>query len=854
MDKQSPAWTTPRDCPSTPQLQRSPWGNSNTQSKKSFKKLLDECEAFTDNREGYIRFEKLLQDIKVCPSADLAAALVRVEAQRVFTWSVEQSSSLEKALSQLRDQSRQQKEAGDSAQDDLVNKRRTDGSSFWALMHSGLEAGWSRRYVRNLEEQYLEAAELLQLSRVNAEAGERLVQKLAKHFPDGNIPKASDVLSPVFSERKRLQSIIDELTMMLPQESIQKMEALAQSPTVAKQQMGFFGFLPAWCPHWTTAIVFLFLIVLCVFAHKRWPAVHGKDDPNAAARCAVMMLFVTFLFSSSIFPMFVTALLTPILVLVFKAVPTDNMSTLGSEMIAVMFDDFAFLILANLVGAAVIDTCGLGQRIINLTNKIAPIHTSRFLFAIMITQVMPFTPIGPYVMARALRPVLCDLPPHHSKAAKSLIAGLTLAANIGDIGVGPVNVFLLSFLDKAGIRMSLLEWMVLTAPTIIVLTLVTFILVMVHPGMPRESETSEASDAESADSGTPFFEETVVQELRFKHYICLLFHLIYIGCLLNLDTVSPMLGGPGIIGLLYMFGIFCVGILNVNDFNSLNWDMIVTYMSINVVIYAVRLSGLGITLTDFLIETSDVGGSIMWLNCFKLGLFASVMSSLTGRWVFLFFFVPLLLPIAVDLGMPLLVTFVIWVCMSTSLFTPYVTMELMLVTETVVDSFGKKFVSSWLMSQLGAVMTILGLFVSIGVSYPTGLAYAHYASSSMGAVPVSAGHSHALLRDTRLLQFGPRYPLVYRGPASRIGLTSDPRAVVPTPAPMGSGRSFPRQQVRHAPMRLTPVQRRAAQSVLEAVTPGLDGSEQSTPPSVQHLQFGQKQKRSGEEAASAPRD
>eukprot|EP00746_Dinoflagellata_sp_MGD_P143481 gnl/MRDRNA2_/MRDRNA2_76302_c0_seq1.p1 gnl/MRDRNA2_/MRDRNA2_76302_c0~~gnl/MRDRNA2_/MRDRNA2_76302_c0_seq1.p1 ORF type:complete len:850 (+),score=144.33 gnl/MRDRNA2_/MRDRNA2_76302_c0_seq1:113-2662(+) len=684
-----------------PDAERQNSGNQNEDS-KPFKDSIQECEAFAHDREGYFQYEVVVKGVKGAPSTERAASMLRAETQRCQKWSIDNSFKLMKIVEELK------QSAGDQPASQLQSESRMGASSVWNLGELKDRFNQSRM-ARRVESQYLIASEFLQLAQVNVMAGQKVMEKLEKRRPDQRAAAiAEEGMQILLAERRRLQGVVEELRFMCPAQTIEKIEVLAQSPVLAKKRQSWCSFLPDWFPAGTTLLIGIVLTCFVHTAHSSFPG-----DSNAPSRCGIMFSFVALLQVSQVVPMFVTGLLTPLLVLVFDVIPGKSPSQQMQGVVPIMFDQFIWLVLSILVSAAVIDKCDLGIRMVNFVNSIrpTPLASKTFLWLQMFLQIIPMTPVGPYPMSRALRPMLCDLPPDVSNAGKTIICGITLGANIGDIAMGPVNIYLLSFISKFGYQMNILHWYLLTVPTSLIICVTMFCVLLYYPGMPGSAK----DDADNQ------YREIKTAPLNTAQYISCMLNVALLLCILNLDYVSDTCGGVAVIGFLYLTLIFFIGLLTVDDFNSLNWDVVIVVASINVMIHCADESGLAQIIFKKLIEHGDFGPEARFMSVLKLCLFTSFLSSCTGRLMFILFFLPFLMPLGTLLEAPLLVTFCLWTCVNTSFFTPYVTMELILISQAVRDNFGKKLVNSGLMMKLGALLTVFGFVATLGIAYPLGI-------------------------------------------------------------------------------------------------------------------------------------
>lgn len=200
----------------------------------------------------------------------------------------------------------------------------------------------------------------------------------------------------------------------------------------------------------------------------------GLDQPAQAVMA--IMLFAGVLWFTEAFPLWVTALIVPPLLVVAAGIEPK-------QAYCPFFDPIIALLLGGFVLALGIQKTGLDRRIAGLFVRAFGTRPRRYLLGLMAaTAFLSFwisntastllmIPIGiAAVTASGLKPL-------KSEYCKTVMLGIGYSATIGGVGtlIGtPPNLIAVRFLAESGIAVNFLDWMVHAMPLVAIMVLVAW--------------------------------------------------------------------------------------------------------------------------------------------------------------------------------------------------------------------------------------------------------------------------------------------------------------------------------------------------------------------------------------------
>merc|ERR550514_72568 len=158
--------------------------------------------------------------------------------------------------------------------------------------------------------------------------------------------------------------------------------------------------------------------------------------PTTKARCAAMLGLLVLLNLSQCVPLFCTVLLTPVCTFIFRILPDRGPgkdAAIAKDIISVMFSQTSFVILAALCINAIVTKCQLELRFANFVHSCGLAISSPLCLLVLMFGTMllaGFCNAG-LLMMGAILPRLRDLSSEEQGAAKTVLVGIMMSANLG---------------------------------------------------------------------------------------------------------------------------------------------------------------------------------------------------------------------------------------------------------------------------------------------------------------------------------------------------------------------------------------------------------------------------------------
>ncbi|MBN2542146.1 DASS family sodium-coupled anion symporter [bacterium] len=253
------------------------------------------------------------------------------------------------------------------------------------------------------------------------------------------------------------------------------------------------------------------------------------------------------------------------------------------------------------------------------------------------------------LMVAAILPVVRDF--KEDPFSIALILGIPFAANVGGIGtpIGtPPNAIAIQSLANAGIDISFLKWVTWGMPIALVLTIfIWWLLLVLFPPQIKQIEVK--------------LEKTV---LKNKHYLIL--GTVILTVLLWLTTTLHKIPSA-MIALIPPMVFMASGILNVDDFKNIGWDVLVLMSGGIALGIAMQSSGLSTWLMDML-RFKSMSISVLILI---IGLISIVMSTFMSNTAATNILIPLAIAVGVNVfSLTLMIALMASCAMSLPVSTP----------------------------------------------------------------------------------------------------------------------------------------------------------------------------------------
>ncbi|KAJ1679685.1 low-affinity phosphate transporter, partial [Spiromyces aspiralis] len=307
-------------------------------------------------------------------------------------------------------------------------------------------------------------------------------------------------------------------------------------------------------------------------------------------RCWAMLVYVSLLWATETFPLHVTALMVPLLVVVLRVMrdPTKNGLPLDSRqstkaIFAAMFSPVIMLLLGGFTIAAALSKHNIARIIASWVLSKAGTQPRNVLlvsiFVATFASMWISNVAAPVLCFSLIQPILRTLP-LGSSYAQCLILGIALASNVGGMAspiASPQNIIAINTMHPSP---SWLQWFFVSLPICVVSDmLIWLLLVLVY--RPNRS--------------TPNINQIRYTPQRLNPiqiYIC-----VIAGVTILLWCVEAKLqwlfGDMGVIAILPLVLFFChPAVLTKEDFNNFLWTVIILAMGGIALGAAVESSGL----------------------------------------------------------------------------------------------------------------------------------------------------------------------------------------------------------------------------------------------------------------------
>ena len=348
--------------------------------------------------------------------------------------------------------------------------------------------------------------------------------------------------------------------------------------------------------------------------------------PFHAARCLSVLLLVSGWWSLGTFPLFVSALAVPLLVVAADVFPLASRTESAQLVLSHMWGGSQAMVLASFALAAALSKLRLDKQLACVIISIVKNGRRKIMFALMMIGWSTSFAIGNMaasVLCLSLAaPVLDELPQLDAATAdygRRLLIGIAFACNYGGMTspiASPQNI--VAFASLQPFHISFAQWVFVAVPTSFILLLITFWYLMPMPRAKPSTRTlvtggtmrlpllttSLATESDMPANGDVFAVETelpprltdglrkkFVWDWRRQAVVGLLFFAAA-RWMASSITVAEF-GDVGLASLLPLLLLFALpGVLNKSDFLSMPWDVCLLLASGGVLSAAVSQSQL----------------------------------------------------------------------------------------------------------------------------------------------------------------------------------------------------------------------------------------------------------------------
>ena len=288
----------------------------------------------------------------------------------------------------------------------------------------------------------------------------------------------------------------------------------------------------------------------------------GLDAPQEAA--LIILLITAVLWISELISLYVTSFLV-LLLSILWLVPLLESAGLpaGKEpFFFAFFSDLTLLFMGGFVLSALLNKYGLARLIANWMLRQTGGKPSRVLLGIigvasLLSMWMSNTATAAMMFA-VVAPILSGLP-ETSPFAKGMALAIPFACNLGGLGtpIGtPPNAIALEYLNRMGVDLSFVEWMLMACPVMLLLLFLLWrtLLWLFPPG-----------DLEVA------IERQETDKLSRRQYLVLAIFLVTVGAWMTGGLTGLSTGTVGLLVVIVCFG---SNLLSTRDFRNISWEIL----------------------------------------------------------------------------------------------------------------------------------------------------------------------------------------------------------------------------------------------------------------------------------------
>ncbi len=344
--------------------------------------------------------------------------------------------------------------------------------------------------------------------------------------------------------------------------------------------------------------------------------------------------FTGFLWFTEALPLYVTALLSTLLVIQFAGIPPkDAFGQYFAPTIVLFFGGFMI--------ARSMEKHGLEKQIAHLLmSRIGDSPTIFILGLMVVTAFLSFwisntasaaimIPIGLFAIKGA------KINPKKSDFAKAIVLGIAFSATIGGIGtiVGtPPNGITVADLAQSGINVTFLEWMYYGMPFVILfLPIAWFILIHVFKPEIKKINT-----------------ESKIGKWTLEHKL-----ILFVGALTILAWITSFAHGvaDASVSISAVVALYALGLLKTEDASKIEWSALLLFGGGLALGSAIDSTGLGTYLGSLLGVV--VAGQPTFIVFIMVAVFAVIMTLSASNTATAALLIPIVIPIAKLIGVGL---------------------------------------------------------------------------------------------------------------------------------------------------------------------------------------------------------
>lgn len=333
----------------------------------------------------------------------------------------------------------------------------------------------------------------------------------------------------------------------------------------------------------------LYIIIACTIILLAVPTFNDE----AQHRCMALVACVAFLWASEALPLFVTALLVPLLVVLFRVMKSDgkvmNAADASSTILAKMWSSTIMVLLAGFTLAAALSKYNIARVLASYLLTFAGTKPRNVLLMIMgvcfFLSMWISNVAAPVLTYSLIQPVLKSLG-YESPFAKAIVLGVALSANVGGMAspiASPQNIIAMDYLKDYNVGWG--QFFAIALPSSFLAMLTIWLLLLCTFKI----------------NGTQLKKYTPIKEkFTLKQYYIMVVTLATILLWCVLSKLENVFGSSGQIAVIPIVLFFGTGLLGTQDINNFPWAIVILAMGGIALGGAVSSSGLLTTIAGAL--------------------------------------------------------------------------------------------------------------------------------------------------------------------------------------------------------------------------------------------------------------
>ncbi len=411
----------------------------------------------------------------------------------------------------------------------------------------------------------------------------------------------------------------------------------------------------------------------------------GLEQPAQAVMA--IMLFAGVLWFTEAFPLWVTALMVPPLLVVGAGIQPK-------QAYYPFFDPIIALLLGGFVLALGIQNTGLDRRIAGLFVRAFGNRPKMYLLGLMAATAFLSFWISNTASTLLMIPIgiaavtASGLKPMKSEYCKTVMLGIGYSATIGGVGtlIGtPPNLIAVSFLADAGIKVGFLDWMVHALPLVVIMVLVAWVVLSLQ----HRSEVKEVK-APGLDG------RRLTRGQKMTLAVFFLTALLWVT-----DTFHGV--HNSVVAMIPIIWLYALGILKKDDLRNVKWSVLILVGGGLTLGSAIHATGLDMFIASGL--SGLLMGQPEFVMYLVIGLFAIAFTAFVANTAGAAILVPIGIPMATMLGIdPMLMAILIGIVVSFDFIVP-------VGTPPNAIAYGTGYITVKDMLKSGIAISLIGALV-----------------------------------------------------------------------------------------------------------------------------------------------